>query len=767
MSVFGSEVWRTGCARIVLCLPCLGIAAQTQQVSFERDVLPVLRQNCFACHGPSQQTSGLRLDRRSSATGDFRTIVSGSSSTSRLYLRLTSAQFGMQMPPAGPLPAAQVETIRDWIDQGAEWPDSLANESQRLPPDPAALTLIGMLRSGTNAGFLKAIARNPKLINARGPGGATVFMFAVLYGDSPMLARLLKLGAQVNARNDANASALLWAAGDLTKTQILVRHGGDVNVRSDYLRTPLMVAARIPSGAATVRFLLDAGANPNPNAHPATESSPLIEAATAAEPDVMQLLISRGADIKAAGQPALAMAIYNRCPECRDLLLKGGVDAEASTGALSEVAHVADTESVRGLLDHGANVNYVDSFGRTPLMYAAGSDLLPLNVVRMLIEKGANVNAVDGHQQAPDSQLTVLDVAQLRGNTPIVELLVKLGAKGSASAPLQSVQSRHGNTIRDALARSIPRLQAADAGFTQKAGCVSCHNLLADMAVTAARSAGFQVDEQIAAQQMKTNAARLAKDGERMYQSFLFSVEDNFGPDALGYTLIALAGQQYKPDLNTDAAAMYIRARQGRDGHWEIGLSDQRPPLGAEFVGQTALAMRSLQLYAPRNGAAAYATSIQRAAHWLAEAPTTCNDDRAWKVLGLAWDGKNRSAMERAAQELLRTQRSDGGWSDVPSMTSNAYATGKTLVALQTAGVTGGAIERGVRFLLDSQGEDGTWHVKSRAFAFQPYFESGFPHRYDQWISTAGTSWATMALALSAKASVQPAQSAALSRGLR
>jgi hypothetical protein len=42
--------------------------------------------------------------------------------------------------------------------------------------------------------------------------------------------------------------------------------------------------------------------------------------------------------------------------------------------------------------------------------------------------------------------------------------------------------------------------------------------------------------------------------------------------------------------------------------------------------------------------------------------------------------------------------------------------------------------------------DDGTWHVRSRAIGFQPYFETGFPHRRDQFISAAATAWAVMAL---------------------
>ena len=101
-------------------------------------------------------------------------------------------------------------------------------------------------------------------------------------------------------------------------------------------------------------------------------------------------------------------------------------------------------------------------------------------------------------------------------------------------------------------------------------------------------------------------------------------------------------------------------------------------------------------------------------------------------------------------REIQTLQRPDGGWSDMASMNSNAFATGKALVALQSAGVatSDAAFQRGVKFLLDSQQEDGSWYVKSRALAFQPYFDNGYPHGYDQWISAAGAGWATAALSL-------------------
>jgi hypothetical protein len=100
---------------------------------------------------------------------------------------------------------------------------------------------------------------------------------------------------------------------------------------------------------------------------------------------------------------------------------------------------------------------------------------------------------------------------------------------------------------------------------------------------------------------------------------------------------------------------------------------------------------------------------------------------------------------------LLRDQRDDGGWGQLATLSSDAYATGETLYALrQGAGlpVKEAAYRRGVEYLLRTQLGDGSWFVPSRSFPLQPYFATGFPHGRSQFISVSATCWATMALAL-------------------
>lgn len=739
-------------AVILSMLPARLLAQASAKVDFANDVQPLLRENCFDCHGPSKQKGGMRLDRKSSALKIFsRRIVPGNSANSMVYHRLIGSQYGPQMPPKGALHAEQIALIQTWIDQGAEWPDSLANEAELPPLNPKAVAMVEALHNNDLASFMKAAEAEPSLLNARGPEGSTPFMYAVLYASNTTLERLLKLGADPNQHNDVNATPLIWAARDFEKSRLLVGHGADVNARSDDRRTPLMVAARRPGAVRIVKFLLDKGAHPNPNGKPLGESSPLLEALTAGDERVAELLIRRGADAKATAEQGLTMAVATGCEQVLELLAAQITNPESYTIALQNTAVFGNLKAVRLMLDHGADVNAFDPFGKTPLMYAAISDVLPLEVVKLLIERGADVNAKCRHDKGGDAGLTVLDIARLNGNTPIVEWLVKSGAKAGSEAAV-ALHPRQDNTILRAVRDSLPLLQRADFNFAKNAGCTSCHNnSIEAMAIGLARKRGLTIDEQIASTQVKANIEELTLGRDRLHQGFYaIPVGDFFADFIVGYQLVGLHAQGYQPDLNTDAAALFLQSRQKPNGEWPYPLADNRPPLCLDHVAQTALSMRALQLYAPKSGKARFEKSIRLAAAWLAKARSFNNEDRSWRLTGLAWAGTNRSATQKALNELLAAQRPDGGWSDRSSMPSSSYATGRSLVALQLGGlpVSDPAYQRGVQWLLAAQQEDGSWYTRTRALGFQPYFDAGFPHGYDQWMSAAGTSWAAMALTL-------------------
>lgn len=710
--------------------------AQMNKVDFQRDVLPVIRQNCIGCHGPTQQMNGFRLDRRSVAMrGGTRTvIIPGSSESSRLYLRLIGKQFGNQMPPSGPLAPEQVAIFKAWIDEGAVWPDALANEVDLPPADPKAVAMATALRAGDMAAVQKYVDDDPKSLNLRGPDGSTPFMYAVLYADTATVRQLLARGGDPNKRNDADATALMWAATNLEKARLLVEHGAEVNARSNDGRTSLLIAATQAGTAPIVKLLLEHGANPNPPGRGTGDSSPLRDAATAGDPEVMQLLIEHGANIKAAGGGALSGAMEAGCSKCIELLAKG-LDAKAYTSALLSVTVGSNFSDVKFALDHGANVNAADIDGRTAVMFASNSDRLPLDTVKLLVERGANVNAknLDGE--------SVLDRAKLHGNSAIVDLLVKAGAKSdTVTSPVLKFQKA--NTIQAAVQRSLPLIQRGDVTFMQKSGCVSCHNeSLPAMAISVARKNGFKVDEDMAKRELQAVVAFEDIWRDRLLQGV--------APGGVSYTLVSLQAMGYKPDFITDAVARDIRMHQLANGSWRPPCGGSRAPHCGTQITNTALSIRALQAYAHPANKADTEKAIERAADWLLKTPATSTEDRVFRLIGLVFAHANKDVVQKAVREVLAMQREDGGWSDLPTLASGAYATGSAMMALYYAGlpVTDDPYQRGIQFLLNSQLEDGSWYAKSRSLAVQPYFDVGFPHGYDQWISIAATSWATMALA--------------------
>ena len=143
------------------------------------------------------------------------------------------------------------------------------------------------------------------------------------------------------------------------------------------------------------------------------------------------------------------------------------------------------------------------------------------------------------------------------------------------------------------------------------------------------------------------------------------------------------------------------------------------------------------------------ADSLRRARQWLLAAETKSAEERGMRLMGLVWTDAPRSRVQAAIGEIRGQQDANGGWSQFARTEPDAYATGLSLYALHVAGVptTDAAYRKGVAFLLGTQYQDGTWLVKTHSFPVQRYFESGFPFGRHQWISAAGTSWASLAIA--------------------
>ncbi len=632
-------------------------------IDFQRDVQPIFREHCISCHGPDQQVSGLRLDRRADAMrgGSQADIGPGNAQGSRLYHRLIGTAFGLQMPPAGPLGVEQTEIIKQWIDEGAEWPDAVSGETPAMPADPEVMRLMTSIRDDDRRAVDAHLQRNVHVALSRGTGGSTPLMAAALYGDAALVKRLLMGGADPNAINAAGATALMWATPDADKVQLLLDAGADVNARSDDRRSALVITSGIVGGTPALRLLLDYGADPS--LWNVTDLSPLREAARVDDAGIFRLLLAYGASLKEAGAPSMTFLRTN-CFTCAELA------GAAAGGPLPRVPPPPGAES-------------------TAPRYDPGRAARP---------------------------------------TPVGETTVTPAS------------------IRAAVERSLPLLQDVGVAFINQTGCVSCHhNSVVSMAVAAARANGYAVNEATATKQSSAIGKYLESWRDRTVQNIPIAG----AADTISYLLFGLAADNYSPDAATDAQAIWLKRRQAPDGRWPVNTI--RPPIESNDIEVTAISMRALQVFAPPSRRAEYMKAVDRARAWLTTAQATVTEERAFRLLGLRWSNAPNDVIARAARDLTAIQKADGGWAQVETMASDAYATGEALVALRESGVvasTDRAYRKGIEFLLRTQIDDGSWIVETRAVPIQAYFESGFPYGVNQWISAAATGWATTALAL-------------------
>lgn len=136
--------WSVTCLMAILSLPLLPVSV-ADDVHFNRDVRPILSENCFQCHGPddAHRSAGLRLDQRDAAMKPAESgaaaIVPGDPDNSELLKRVTSSDADLHMPPAESgkvLTSKQIDILRKWIKQGANYEGHWAFEKVQSPAVP-------------------------------------------------------------------------------------------------------------------------------------------------------------------------------------------------------------------------------------------------------------------------------------------------------------------------------------------------------------------------------------------------------------------------------------------------------------------------------------------------------------------------------------------------------------------------------------------------------------------------------------------------------
>ena len=609
---------------------------------------------------------------------------------------------------------------------------------------------------------LVAKGADPNIADAR--GGSTPLMHSAAVGSLESMTLLLDAKADVNAANAAGLTALMMSVTDIEKVRLLVDRGADVNAVTKRGRSALSLAAASDASAPIVRLLLDRGADPK--AVDALKVTTLRAAAVGGDTATIEMLVKAGVDMDAADfsgfTPLMSVSFGGNLAAVKLLLAKGAnVNAVSSDGAFQKVkagtialgnwtpllagATLGSPALIQALLDAGADVNARDVRGMTPLMLAVATDRHSPEVVRALITRKADVNV---RSLAGE---TALDWARKIGDPAIIQMLERAGAVGSAppAAAPPAVIVRAGSAPPDGAAsvkRSLALLEKSTTEAASKGGCASCHHHnITDIAAVAAREKGLAVDEKAAADRRQLTRARFFSQ-----TNYFERLEGGGAPDVEIYSLAALAVAGDEPDRNTDAVVASILAQQRADGSWSLG-GIARPPIEDGNIFRTSLAITVLKAYGPPGRAAEISTRVAKAARWLEHAPATTTEDWNMKLVGLQCVGAGETTLRRLAKTILSAQRPDGGWSQTQFLSSDAYATGQTLVALLKTGMLkpgDAAYRRAANYLLSTQHADGSWQVRSRSPKFQPFFESGFPYGHDQWISAMATGWATTAVAM-------------------
>ena len=284
--------------------------------------------------------------------------------------------------------------------------------------------------------------------------------------------------------------------------------------------------------------------------------------------------------------------------------------------------------------------------------------------------------------------------------------------------------------------KAVRLIDRTSAIFLEKRKCFTCHTqTFAAIVLTDAAKAGIQVNQE-----------NLAAQVDRAYEIY-----DSLGgvrPDTVGHALLALDVGMRPPNDKTEAMLRYLLNQGKENGHWKVAIENREPAEASNFT-TNYLAVRATNRYGTTRLKDDIATRHLAVKSWWSRAEARNTEDQVFRLLLADELGISNERKRPFVQRLFDEQLAGGGWAQKPGMESDAYATGSVLVALNRAGGVSAKHQKwqkGIEYLLRTQKRDGSWCVVSRVKPVQEYFESGFPHGKDQFISAFATGWAADAL---------------------
>ena len=345
----------------------------------------------------------------------------------------------------------------------------------------AETPLLDAVERGDRATALQVLAKGADP-NAPGADGTTAIMYAAANDDVELVRALIRAGANVKVTNQFGTSAITEAAiiGSASIVDALLKAGADPNFKNPEGETPLMAVAR-GGHVEAARRLLEAGADIDAKESWGGQSA-LMWAAAQSQPEMVELLASRGADLNARGvirqwerkiitEPRpkdmnkggftpLIYAAREGCVECARHLIAAGADPNLEDPERITPLNMAllnlHFEFAAFMIKAGADVDKWDLFGRSPLYMAADVNTLPtkgngamavipsedsvtaLDIARMLLDAGANPNLQlkrrPPYRDVPQDRggdtilaqgATPLLRAARAGDAPFVDLLLK------------------------------------------------------------------------------------------------------------------------------------------------------------------------------------------------------------------------------------------------------------------------------------------------------------------------------------------------------
>jgi hypothetical protein len=275
---------------------------------------------------------------------------------------------------------------------------------------------------------------------------------------------------------------------------------------------------------------------------------------------------------------------------------------------------------------------------------------------------------------------------------------------------------------RKAIERGLAFLQSDAAKWRKEKTCATCHHgTMTVWALAEAKRDGFPVAADTWADTVKWTKERLknidaprdTREGWKMVNS----------PAVYLATMAqAVPGQDALSPSELKQIAGHLLRHQESDGSWAWSLAPpkNRPP--PFFESDEVVTLLATMALAPHVPADAKEKSDVRdgrvkAAAWLAKnKPSDTTQAAAIRLLARSRAGESAQALQKDIDAFLQRQNKDGGWKQLGSRPSDAYATGQSIYILNLVGVGSDRpeIQRARAFLLATQKDDGSWPMKSR-----------------------------------------------------